>query len=394
MRRRLLRPLACVIALVAMGTACAHRIRSDDGRLRATAAALVHEIGADTLWITLHRPGYASGTTRIPIRADSLAALVSAYRRELGVDARAPSPAAADSAHAAAVEAAHRGNVAEARMAAVLLPPELRARLPESGEIVVVPAGPLWAVPFAALPLGEEEPMGIRFALRYAESPEDERESASDVRDDASALRAALVVGNPRMPVETMADRAPLVPLPAAEREAAWVAARLGAVALTGAGADEATVRARLPHAPLAHLATHGVSEAEGGTSFLALAPGGGEDGRLTVEEVRRLPALRAELVVLSACETGMEEGTEDGGAPPLQRAFRARGARSVLASLWRVSDEAAEPLMRAFYAHWLDDADRPSKAEALRRAQADLRRAPGFADPLYWAAFQLHGGR
>jgi CHAT domain-containing protein len=77
-----------------------------------------------------------------------------------------------------------------------------------------------------------------------------------------------------------------------------------------------------------------------------------------------------------------------------LQRAFLTRDARSVLMSLWSVSDEATELLMRRFYAHWLRDADRPAKAEALRRAQGDVRATRGYAEARYWAGFQLVGGR
>jgi len=62
--------------------------------------------------------------------------------------------------------------------------------------------------------------------------------------------------------------------------------------------------------------------------------------------------------------------------------------------SLWSVSDEATELLMRRFYTHWLRDADKPSKAEALRRAQADVRQVPAFAAPRFWAAFQLVGAQ
>lgn len=388
-----------LLALVASGSACAHRMRSDDARLQRTpTTALVYEIGRDTLRITLLRPDGAPETIRHPIRADSLAALVAAYRREVGADVDPPSHTTTDSAHAAALAAAARGNVAEARVAAILLPPALRARLPESGELVVAPSGALWLVPFAALPVEGDAPLGIRLALRYASSLSDliaiDRTPVSDARADLAALRQALVIGDPAVS-GTIDGETPRVPLPAAGREAAWVAARLGALALTGAAADEATVRARLPHAPLAHLATHGISEEDGeATSFLALAPGGGEDGRLAAREVMALPRLTADLVVLSACRTAPGDAMGDDDAPALQRAFLARGARSVLASAWSVSDEATEALMRAFYAHWLDDADRPSKAEALRRAQAELRRTPGLADPLYWAAFQLLGAR
>ena len=62
--------------------------------------------------------------------------------------------------------------------------------------------------------------------------------------------------------------------------------------------------------------------------------------------------------------------------------------------SLWSVSDAATELLMERFYAHWLRDGDRPGKAEALRRAQGDVRGTAGFAHPRYWAAFQLVGAR
>jgi CHAT domain-containing protein len=77
-----------------------------------------------------------------------------------------------------------------------------------------------------------------------------------------------------------------------------------------------------------------------------------------------------------------------------LPRAFLARGARTVLVSLWSVSDEATRLLMERFYAHWLDDADRPSKALALYRASQDVRRTAGFEHPRFWAAFQLVGAR
>lgn len=56
------------------------------------------------------------------------------------------------------------------------------------------------------------------------------------------------------------------------------------------------------------------------------------------------------------------------------------------------MSDDATALLMQQFYAHWLDDRDRPLKAEALRRAQQDVRSRPEYREPAYWAAFQLVG--
>lgn len=144
-------------------------------------------------------------------------------------------------------------------------------------------------------------------------------------------------------------------------------------------------------------MATHGFaysSEARARDSFVALGPGEGHDGLLKVGEVLDDPALalEAELVVLSACQTGLGDVKQAEGTVGLQRAFLAKGARSVLVSLWSVSDAATDLLMRAFYVHWLEDEDGPSKAEALRRAQEEVRATPGFEHPRFWAAFQLVG--
>jgi CHAT domain-containing protein len=116
----------------------------------------------------------------------------------------------------------------------------------------------------------------------------------------------------------------------------------------------------------------------------------------LTVGDLLDDPGLKlsAELVVLSACQTGLGNLRQAEGTIGLQRAFLARGARSVLVSLWNVPDQATTRLMDAFYTHWRSDADHPSKAESLRRAQEAVRRAPGFSHPRYWAGFQVVGAR
>jgi CHAT domain-containing protein len=159
-------------------------------------------------------------------------------------------------------------------------------------------------------------------------------------------------------------------------------------------------VRARLATAPLVHLATHGqvyAGEAQVRSSWVALTPDSAyPTGLLRLGEWMEDPALglRAELVVLSACQTGLGDLKQAEGTVGFQRALLARGARSVLVSLWSVNDAATAALMEAFYRHWLDDGDGPSKAEALRRAERDVRATPGWAGPRYWAAFQLVGAR
>jgi CHAT domain-containing protein len=101
---------------------------------------------------------------------------------------------------------------------------------------------------------------------------------------------------------------------------------------------------------------------------------------------------LSASLAVLSACQTALGPIYQGEGTVGLQRAFLAKGAHSLLVSLWSVDDEATAVLMRSFYSHWLGDAGHPGKAESLRRAQADIRAMPAYRHPLFWAGFQLVG--
>ena len=94
----------------------------------------------------------------------------------------------------------------------------------------------------------------------------------------------------------------------------------------------------------------------------------------------------------MSACQTGLGNLRQAEGTIGLQRAFLAKGARSVLVSLWNVDDAATRLLMEHFYRAWLDPIAPRSKAVALQQAQAAVRNTPGFAHPRYWAAFQLVG--
>ena len=215
-----------------------------------------------------------------------------------------------------------------------------------------------------------------------------------------AALSRALVVGNPAMPSVysgRWVNRGKLRSLPGAAAEGRWVAGALGAPVLTDTDATETAVVARLADAPVIHFATHGLAysgEEKARASFVAFAPDARNDGMLTVGEILDDPALdlSAELVVLSACQTGLGNLKQAEGTVGLQRAFLARGARSVLVSLWSVDDAATRILMERFYTHWLGGTRQLSKGEALRLAQLDLQRTTAYAHPRYWAAFQIVG--
>ena len=109
-----------------------------------------------------------------------------------------------------------------------------------------------------------------------------------------------------------------------------------------------------------------------------------GEDQVLTAREISMLDLSQVDLLVLSACQTGLGDIQED-GVFGLQRGFKKAGVNSILMSLWEVDDKATQWLMDGFYRHYLNGC---SKREALRRAQQEVRNKDGHAQK--WAAFVL----
>ena len=355
-------------------------------------------------------PDGGISSSYVMLGADTLADLAVELRRSLGV---AGGPEANDGARSipslersGVLGSSARGSKSDAieRLQRALLPKSLADRVPAGGDLIIVPHGALSLIPFSALAIdGDTVPLGIRYALRFTPSITvlAQIEAAKGHLASRGLTNAkAVIVGNPTMPrVADAAGRTmQLPPLPGAAAEAGDISSKLHSAPLSGGAATESEVRLRLPGASLIHLATHGFAysaEEKSRESFIALAPDARNDGRLTVAEVLDDPSLKlnADLVVLSACQTGLGNLKRSEGTIGLQRAFLAKGARTLMVSLWSVSDEATSVLMRRFYDHWLDDRDKPGKAESLRRAQADVRGDARFSHPKYWAAFQLAGG-
>ena len=156
-------------------------------------------------------------------------------------------------------------------------------------------------------------------------------------------------------------------------------------------GADATETRFKhlsLDSTEVIHLALHGYADLDyPDRSALIFAPdsSGSEDGLLQVREIRSLH-LKAKLVTLSACNTGVGPVGEAGVAN-LVNAFIEAGADSVVSTLWELEDHATEHLMAMFYSQL---AQHTRKVDALRTAQLDLLNQG--LPPYFWASFQIVG--
>ena len=159
--------------------------------------------------------------------------------------------------------------------------------------------------------------------------------------------------------------------------------------------ASRATAMSRqLSQYRMLHFATHGLLNSENpelsGLVFsLVDESGKAQDGFLRLHEIFNLE-LNADLVVLSACQTGLGREIKGEGVIGLTRGFMYAGAPRVVASLWNVDDLATAELMKLFYRGMLDDGLRA--AAALRRAQYELSRQRRWTSPYFWAGFVLQG--
>jgi CHAT domain-containing protein len=188
-----------------------------------------------------------------------------------------------------------------------------------------------------------------------------------------------------------------LDPLPYTREEVKNIAAlypRKASKVYVGPAATEASVkRENLDHFNCLHFATHGLIDEEVPARsgvVLSLVGEKEEDGILQMNEIFNLD-LSAELVVLSACQTGLGKLVKGEGMIGLTRAFMYAGASSVVVSLWNVRDSSTAEFMKSFYRHLRV---RKDKAEALRQAKLDMIRSdiPAYRFPYFWAPFVVIG--
>jgi CHAT domain-containing protein/tetratricopeptide (TPR) repeat protein len=278
---------------------------------------------------------------------------------------------------------------------------------------LISPDGPLQILPFAALSTGEHYVAELKPVHHVASATVYKEIKATRPEKPSAAAMDLLAVGAPQYPAglnphaETDADPQVqsalrrglrLEPLPATRSEVEEISKLFPHVrTLLGRDATEETIKSLAPQARRLHFACHGLlDERFPLNSALAFSiPEHPEEGRdnglLQAWEIFESVRLDADLVTLSACDTGLGKEMGGEGLVGLVRAFQFAGARSVVASLWSVADVSTAMLMKRFYTYLRQG---KTKDEALRAAQLDLihSKRGELSRPYNWAGFALYG--
>jgi CHAT domain-containing protein len=364
-----------------------------------TIPAVQRVLGSDEILIeyVLAEPiSYALAISKSSLRVHRLPAaslirdLVGRFRQEIASN-REPLPATTRRLYSALVTTV----------------PEIR----EHRRLIIVPDGLLHLLPFDVLEapngryLGDDHIVSfslsgtvlqiLRNAVRH--QPASARLLAVGITDppvSASGV-AAVLSTDERTRAFFDAAGAQLPPLPATAEEIHFIAGRAGpsGVILRGSQATESGFRRQpLGSFGAVHLALHGVADAkfpERSALVFRRDEGSQDDGLLQVREIRSLQ-FTADLVTLSACETGLGRVEGQEGMANLVRAFLFAGARNVAAALWQVDDVFTSALMKSFYTRLAEGDD---VSRALQRAKADIRTKFGNrAKPYHWAGFVVAG--
>ena len=304
------------------------------------------------------------------------------------------------------------------RLDAALMQP-LRAALGPATQVYLAPDGALNLVPFGALVDEHDRYLVETFTFNYLSSG---RDLIREPPAATAAPKPAVVIADPAFDAGATAAAASgtppaqlrsvlgnhFEPLPGTAAEARAIKAVLvDAAVFQGDQATETALKS-VSSPRVLHVATHGfflqdqdlaVATAPGtatavedpmlrfGLVFAGANAGrsGSDDGVLTALEAAALALTGTELVVLSACETGVGDVRTGEGVFGLRRAFMVAGAETLVMSLWQVDDDATRQLMVEFYGRL---AKGEGRAEALRQASLALLRDPARRHPFFWASF------
>ncbi|HKD17232.1 MAG TPA: CHAT domain-containing protein [Thermoanaerobaculia bacterium] len=368
---------------------------------------LLYSVGVDRTLLFAVEPAGATGSGlsvyQLPVSGAALRRSVQRLRNVLALKDARPGTSTA-----AALE--------QARALYEQLIGPAEERISRSQRLLILPDGPLHTLPWAALVrrrdgryLVEQTPIHVGVSIAVYDQIRAGRPAA--LADPAVRLAAfgdptypapverkvdARRVEDPPPPVVAY-DGYRLEPLPASRMEVEAITSLYAprSVAYLGADATEERAKSIGKDIPIVHFATHAIiNERFPLDSALVFTipeqPKEGQDnGFLQAWEIIGQMRINAELVTLSACDSGLGKEMGGEGLIGLTRAFQYAGARSVLASLWKVEDKTTAELMKRFYAYLKSG---KTKDEALRSAQIDLIHSKDHSSPRDWAAFQLNG--
>ena len=256
-------------------------------------------------------------------------------------------------------------------------------------ELIIIPDRASFLIPYAALMDQQSRYLSETLRIRLAPSLTSLRLLAQ-CPEGQHSTSGALLVGNPWVETVRIKDSKPFPQLPGAEKEAKMIGQILNTQPLIGKKATKDQVLSRLNSVSLVHLAAHGCRE----TGEIILSPNVADAETLKEEDFLLTKAdvlgvqLRARLVVLSCCYSGRGEIKAE-GVVGIARAFLGAGARSVIASLWELSDEATLEFMKHFYEHLVEG---KSASKSLHQAMKLMRESEEFNAVQYWAPFMLIG--
>ena len=343
-------------ALASLVTVSQLDVKEAQALLGADEAMIVYFGEGKTLFATLLQPGSVHG---VEIDASQLDDRIRRLRNDL----QQSQPSAL-----AQLQALHQLLIAP-------LVPHIKA-----SRLSIVPHGALHYLPFAALNDGSRDLIDL-YNLRTLPSVS----VLKYLRPSTSkSIERMLVFGNPDLNNE-------LLDLPGAQLEAEALGRQFKAQhLLLRKQASRSAFQQLAPLASYIHVASHGEFDAgkplNSGLSLAPDTPGGSMDaGRLTVADLYRL-RLDAELITLSACETGLGTVASGDDVVGLTRGFLYAGTSTVIASLWKVDDSATSYLMLRMYEHM----NQQGRRGALRQAQIETRKK--YPHPFYWASFYLTG--
>jgi len=329
-------------------------------------------------------------------------------------------------------ERTQRLNEAAERLAQLVLSPlaeELKAQ-----RLIIVADGPLHYIPFQLLPApnGTREPLIANHEIVNAPSASILGRLRQENRQREPSTKLLAAFGDPVFPSNYAQFKSPeagelvasvkgnelepwrriwrdvsrtadnpnpetLQPLTYSKFELQRLKDLGGPAAVVARGFDasrESLGRLNLSEFSVLHFATHGLLDPEhpefsGVVLSMVNTSGQPQDGFITIPDVYALKA-PVDLVVLSACHTGLGKKVRGEGLIGLTSGFMHAGASSVAASLWKADDQATAKLMEYFYANMLEKNLRP--ADALRAAQNTMRTTSPWQSPHFWAAFTLQG--